>query len=430
MINWQVEPTDKRLQGELRLPSDKSITHRAIMLGGIAAGETQVINPLLGEDAKATIAAMESLGVKIKIENNNLVITGCNNQPQNPTNEIDCGNAGTLIRLLAGAICGRNVSCTLVGDESLSKRPMKRIANPLNEMGANIEITENGTLPLIINPVNKLQSITYTLPTASAQIKSAILLAGLTAKGGASVIEPQVCRDHTEKILPCFGVNIRKENETITVDECNNLQATTINVPADISSAAFFIVAATIVPNSNVVLNDVGINSTRIGIIEILKRMGANIEISNQRMFNHEPVADLVITSAKLQGIEITANDVPGAIDELPVILIAASLAEGQTKLRGAKELRAKESDRLDAMVKLLTTLGINLTEYEDGLDLAGGTFSGGEINSFGDHRIAMTAAVAGLVAKEEIKIFDCQNVATSFPHFKDYASKIGWMIN
>ena len=428
MSDWVASPAKGALEGELRVPSDKSITHRAIMLGALASGTTQIERPLMGEDARSTIRAMEQFGAKTKRVDGVLMVTGIE-KPHSPSKDIDCGNAGTLIRLLSGAICGRNVKCVLDGDGSLRKRPMKRIEKPLRQMGADLDTSEGGVPPISIKAVEGLRRIEHTLDTPSAQVKSAILLAGLVAEGGAMVEEPLPCRDHTELILPSFGATVRKGNRQVEVLPCKQLVAAKIKVPADISAAAFFLVAATIVPGSEILLREVCVNPTRAGVIALLQKMGANIQLRNLRKLGNEDVADIVAKHAPLNGISIDAADVPAAIDELPVVMVAATAAEGQTRLSGAEELRAKESDRISAMAKALAAIGIDVTEHPDGMDVTGGKVDGGEIDSFGDHRIAMAMATAALVSSSPIRIKDCENVATSFPDFPQTAETIGWQV-
>lgn len=429
MSDWTINPGGGGLRGELRLPSDKSISHRAIMLGGLAEGTTTIEQPLLGEDTKATLRAMEALGASSEQQDGTLLVTGAGAKLNREPGTIDCGNAGTLMRLYAGLVCGRNVSCVLDGDDSLRRRPMRRISEPLGLMGASISVADDGTPPMRIEAVDGLRRIEYELPKASAQIKSAVLLAGLSAADGACVIEPLPCRDHTELMLPVFGAELKRAGDRIEVESQPQLRAAHIKAPADISSAAFFIVAASLVPGSELVLKDVCVNPTRIGILRIMRAMGASIELANQRSFGNEPVADLVVKHAPLRGAVIGTKDIPAAIDELPVIFIAAAAADGQTKVRGAAELRAKESDRLAAMAQVLERLGIEHDEHEDGIDIEGGSFQGCELDSHGDHRIAMAGAVAGLLAQDQVRVKDCANVATSFPGFIEHAASAGWAI-
>ena len=429
MSLWQANPSSAPLRGEVRVPSDKSITHRALLLGGLASGTTEIHHPLLGEDARSTLAAVQALGALTETSIDRILITG-KEKLLNPTTPINCGNAGTLIRLLAGALCGRSVACVLDGDASLCKRPMGRIIKPLTAMGARITATAQATPPLSIEPTAQLQRIEYTLPQASAQVKSAVLLAGLCARQGAVVIEPQQCRNHTELMLPSFGAQLNIQGSRIEIAP-GPLHSASVHVPADISSAAFYMVAATITPGSDILLRDVGINPTRTGVIDILRKMGAALEIHNKRMLDSEPIADIRVTSAKLHNIDLNTQNVPAAIDELPIVFVAASFANGMFRMRGATELRTKESDRLSTMSDALQALGIQVIEYDDGLDIIGGNpVSGGTTNSCGDHRIAMAMAVAALQATDPVQITDCEPVATSFPDFRQLAETVGWSID
>lgn len=428
MSGWRVTPATQPLAGKFRIPSDKSITHRGVMLGGLAKGTTRIEQPLLGKDTRSTMQAMVAFGAQVTEGTGWMEITG-EGALHNPDHTIDCGNAGTLIRLLAGLVCGRNVSCQLAGDASLCQRPMHRITQPLQKMGAHIQAEEDGTPPLAIKAVSSLRSIEYELPQASAQVKSAILLAGLAASDGACVVEPLSCRDHTELMLPLFGAKIKRVGTHINVAACPTLQAAYVTVPADISSAAFFLVAASIVPGSDLLLEEVCVNPTRTGIIDILKRMGASIEIIDRRQLGNELVADLRIRHAQLHGIKLRAPDVPAAIDEFPAIFVAASVASGQFSLRGAAELRAKECDRLAAMATALRELGVQVTEHPDGMDIKGGHLHGGAVESRGDHRIAMAMAVAALQADSTVTVNDVTNVATSFPGFAQLAQSVNWQV-
>lgn len=428
MGDWIASPAGGPLAGELRPPSDKSITHRAVMLAGLAEGTSRIASPLLGADARSTMAAMEALGAKVTEDGAAVEVTGTG-EPQSPKEPVDCGNAGTLIRLLAGAVCGRGVECVLDGDGSLRSRPMGRIADPLNSMGARIALSDGGTPPVRVGSATGLRRIEYELPTASAQVKSAVLLAGLVADGGARVTEPQACRDHTELMLPSFGADVRREGSAVEVARTDRLSAAEIEVPADISSAAFFIVAASIVPGSDVVLRDVCVNPTRTGIVGIMRRMGADLEVRGDRRMGNERVADVRVRHARLTGTEIGPADIPSAIDELPVILVAAAAADGKTLLHGAEELRAKESDRIAAMAAALSAVGVKASERPDGMEIDGGRPSEGRVHSRGDHRIAMAMAACALVASGEVRIADCDNVATSFPGFPEAAAGLGWSV-
>ncbi len=417
-------------RGRLRVPGDKSISHRALMLGALANGDTYIEGFLEGEDTRATMRAFQAMGVnisrsnagKIKIEGAGLTGLEC------PQQVLDLGNSGTSVRLLAGIMCGQAFSSTLVGDESLMTRPMLRIVEPLRQMGADIQCSSEGTLPIDINGGKVLQGIDYEMPVASAQLKSALLLAGLYARGKSVVREPAVTRDHTERMLQYFGCSLsRKDHEVVL--ESVKLDGRAISVPADISSAAFFLVAASICEGSDLVLEGVGVNPTRNAIIEILQMMGANIQLQNPREVSGEPIADIRVQSAPLKGIEIPSHLVPIAIDEVPILMIAAACASGETVIRNAAELRVKESDRIHAMCDGLEKVGVTVEEYEDGMMVSGGEMSGNEVESYGDHRIAMSFAVAGLVSREAMHVKNVANVNTSFPGFSDCLTKFGMKI-
>jgi len=417
------------LQGEARVPGDKSISHRSIMLGSLATGVTKVTGFLEGEDALATLRAFQSMGVEISGPNKGEVtIHGVGlNGLKAPKSEMYLGNSGTSMRLLSGLLAGQNFDSVLTGDESLSGRPMRRVIDPLSQMGAKIETTESGTAPLkITGQAGKLQGIHYDMPIASAQVKSCLLLAGLYAEGETSVTEPAPTRDHTERMLSGFQYPVKQEGNLAAVRRSGALIATEIDVPSDISSAAFFLVGASIAPNSDLTLKHVGINPTRTGVIDILKLMGANIELSHQRIVGGEPVADIRVRSAELKGIVIPEPLVALAIDEFPVLFIAAACAKGETRLTGAKELRVKECDRIQVMADGLKILGVDAQPTEDGMIIQGGTIGSGEVISHGDHRISMSFAIAGLRATGEIVIDDCANVNTSFPNFVGFTQKLG----
>jgi len=425
-VTFQVFP-DGKLHGHCRVAGDKSISHRAIMLGAIAEGETYISGFLQGEDTLATLAAFQSMGVKIQRNQDVVKIQGVGlHGLKKPENELYLGNSGTSMRLLSGLLAAQSFDTILTGDPSLSKRPMRRVTDPLSKMGAKITSTENGTPPLQIFGNQKLQGIEYVMPMASAQVKSSILLAGLYAEGTTCVIEPAPTRDHSERMLQGFGYEIQRHGAQVCLKGGGKLFAKNIDVPADISSAAFFLVGAIISTNSELYIEHVGINPTRTGILDILNLMGANIQILNKREIGGEPVADLLVKSSTLKGIQIPEELVPLAIDEFPAIFIAAACAEGDTVLTGAEELRVKESDRIQVMADGLKVLGIDAQPTPDGMIIRGGQFSGGEIDSHGDHRIAMSFAMASLRAKNPIKIKDCANVATSFPNFVELASRLG----
>ena len=417
-----------RLTGRVRVPGDKSMSHRSIMLGSLAEGVTQVEGFLEGEDALATLQAFRDMGVVIEGPHNGQVtIHGVGlHGLKAPTKPLYMGNSGTSMRLLTGLLAGQAFDVELTGDASLSKRPMERVASPLREMGAQISTGNEGRPPVRIRGGQPLKGIHYDLPMASAQVKSAVLLGGLYAEGDTSVTEPAPTRDHTERMLGGFGYEVRREGATSALTGGGTLTACKLEVPADISSAAFFLVGASIAADSELTLPHVGINPTRTGVIDILKLMGADIRLENQRDAGGEPVADLVVKAAPLKGIEIPQELVPLAIDEFPAIFIAAACAEGDTVLRGAEELRVKESDRIQVMADGLAALGVDHEVFEDGIRISGGSFGGGEIQSHGDHRIAMSFAMASLRATGPITINDCANVATSFPGFAQLAAHAG----
>lgn len=417
-----------RLAGRVRVPGDKSISHRSIMLGSLAEGTTEVAGFLEGEDALATIQAFRDMGVVIEGPHHGRVtVHGVGLHGLKPApGPIYLGNSGTSMRLLSGLLAAQPFDSVLTGDASLSKRPMNRVAKPLREMGAVIETAPEGRPPLTIRGGQKLTGMHYDMPMASAQVKSCLLLAGLYAAGETSVTEPAPTRDHTERMLRGFGYPVDVEGSTAKVESGHKLSATSIEVPADISSAAFFLVAASIAEGSEIVLEHVGINPTRTGVIDILKLMGADITLENPREVGGEPVADLRVRSAKLKGIDIPEDLVPLAIDEFPVLFVAAANAEGRTVLRGAEELRVKESDRIQVMADGLLALGVKCEPTPDGIIIDGGAYGGGEVWSHGDHRIAMSFSVASLRASAPIRIHDCANVATSFPNFLGLASGAG----
>ena len=418
------------LHGDITVPGDKSISHRAIMLGAIASGKTTVNGFLNGADCMATVHAFQSMGVHIELSDDlSLMIHGVGKHGlEKPSTRLDCGNSGTSMRLLAGLLAAQSFDSELTGDDSLIERPMERITNPLLKMGADVA-TRGGRPPLFIHGGKTLQGISYEMPEASAQVKSCLLLAGMYAQGDTRVIEPALTRDHTERMLASFFYPLKQSGRVIIINAGSECLGTTIAVPGDISSAAFFIVAATLIPHSKLMIRNVGINPTRTGILHVLKRMGANITITNRRQYGEEPVADLYVCHAPLQGIDIPESIVPATIDEFPVLFIAAACAKGQTLLRGAKELRFKESDRIAAMANGLERLGIEAKALHDGMLIRGGTLQGGVVDSAFDHRIAMAFAIAGSVATDSVTIQNCDNVATSFPSFVSTANQINLLI-
>ncbi len=424
-----------RLNGELRVPGDKSISHRSIMLGSLAEGVTEVSGFLEGEDALATLQAFRDMGVRIDgPDNGRVTIHGVGlHGLKAPAKPLDMGNSGTSIRLLSGLMAGQAFEVTMVGDASLSKRPMKRVTDPLALMGAVVESAEGGTPPLTVKGGAKLHGINYEMPMASAQVKSCLLLAGLYADSPTCVTEPAPTRDHTERMLAGFGYPVKRDGATACVEPGGKLTATPIDVPADISSATFFMVGAAISEGSDVLLKHVGINPTRIGVINILRLMGADMQVLNEQEVGGEPVADIRVRGGGLKGCRIPEEQVPLAIDEFPALFVAAACAEGETVLSGAEELRVKESDRIQVMADGLLALGVDAEATPDGMRIqgrgTGAAFNGGEVFAHGDHRIAMSFAMAALRASDAITIRDCANVATSFPNFVALANGAGHAI-
>ena len=416
------------LQGSLRVPGDKSISHRSIMLGALAEGVTEVSGFLQGEDNLATLNAFRALGVKIEgPDKGKVTIHGVGMDGlKAPTAPLDLGNSGTAMRLLCGLLAAQAFDWVLTGEASLSTRPMRRVTEPLARMGAKVETSATVTPPLTCHGGRALKGFEYEMPVASAQVKSCLLLAGLFAMGETCVIEPAPTRDHTERMLMGFGYPVDVDGKRICVAGGGKLTATSIDVPADISSAAFFLVGASICPGADLLLEHVGINPTRDGVINILRLMGADIELLNRREMGGEPVADIRVRYSPLKGITIPEAQVPLAIDEFPVLFVAAACAEGETVLTGARELRVKESDRIQVMADGLRILGVDATPTEDGMVIQGGKIGSGRLQSHGDHRIAMAFAMASLRASGPIEIEDCANVNTSFPDFVGLATGVG----
>ena len=408
------------VQGEISVTGDKSISHRSIMLGAIASGVTTVKGFLRGEDNMATMKAFRAMGVRIDDDGEVLAVHGKGLHGLTESSDvIDCGNSGTTIRLLTGLLAGQSFFSVVTGDQYLRKRPMKRVVEPLSRMGARILGRSQGNLAPLAISGGALNAIGYDSPVSSAQIKSAIMLAGLYADGETSVREPSLSRDHSERMFRLFGASVETFHNGATVRGGIELQAQDITVPGDISSAAFFMVAALITPGSELLIRNVGVNPTRTGVIDILNSMGGNIELLDQREVSGEPVADILVRSSRLKGIEISGTVVPRAIDEFPAICVAAACAEGTTTIRDARELRVKETDRITAMAVNLRRLGVPVEECEDGMAISGvEQLGGGIVESCGDHRIAMSMSVAALVSAGGITIKDIECIATSFPTF------------
>ncbi len=427
MSTMRVQPV-KRLHGEIQVQGDKSVSHRAIILGSIAKGVSIVTNFLPSDDCMATMNAFRAMGTSIEDINESTVkIEGKNLYGlTEPADVMDMGNSGTSARLLCGLLAGQQFFSVMTGDSSLRRRPMKRVAGPLRNMGANILGRRDGDLlPLAIKG-GELQGIHHRLPVASAQVKSALLLAGLYAGGKTAVEEIPQSRDHTERMLRYFGINLEKDGNVLTIESGQKLIASDVNVPGDISSAAFFMVGASIVDSSELVVRGVGLNRTRTGIIDVLKQMGANIEIIDLRDASGEPVGDVRIKYAPLKGTVISGSIIPRLVDELPVICIAAAAAEGETLIKDAAELRVKESDRIAVMAECLSSMGVDVETFDDGMRITGKKKLKGTVcRSHGDHRIAMSMAIAGLVAEGEMVIEDTECIKTSFPRFEETLRKI-----
>ena len=415
------------LNGTIVVPADKSITHRAIMLSAVAEGKSFINNYLKSDDCLMTLNAFKQMGVQIEQKENSLIVEGVGiNGLKNPIKEIYAGNSGTTTRLLSGVLAGQKFSSTISGDASLSKRPMKRVIEPLSLMGVDIIAKEDNFLPMTITPKGNLKAINYISKVASAQVKSCILFAGLYADGITTVTEPIKSRDHSERMFKTFGADISVNNLSVSIKKCNKLYSQEVTVPCDISSAAFFIVAGLIVPNSNIRILNVNINKTRDGILTVLKNMGADIVLNNVKDVSGEPVADIEIKTSKLCSTSFGKETVPSLIDEIPIIVLAATQAEGKTVISGAKELKVKESNRIHAVASQLNKMGADIEETDDGFIVNGPTkLKGATVESFDDHRIAMMLSVAGLIAEGETEIVNSDCVKISFANFYEVLGKI-----
>jgi len=429
-LQFQVDPGGA-LRGELRVPGDKSISHRTIMFGAVAEGITHVTGFLEGEDCLATMNAFRAMGVRIDgPDGGEVIIHGVGRDGLHaPNGPLDMGNSGTAMRLMAGLLAGQSFDSRLTGDASLSVRPMRRVTDPLQEMGARVETATGGTPPLSLSGSAGLRGIEYAMPVASAQVKSCVLLAGVYARGRTCVAEPAPTRDHTERMMEAFGYPVERSRGRVCIEGGGAFSATRVDVPSDISSAAFFLVGACIAEDSDLLLRHVGVNPTRTGVIDVLRAMGADIQVLDPRTVSGEPVADLRVRSAPLRGIDVPPDLVPLAIDEFPALFIAAACAEGPTRVTGAQELRVKETDRIQVMADGLDALGIHAEPTPDGIEIRGGRLAGGRVDSRGDHRIAMAFAMAAMRASGPVTIRDCRNVNTSFPRFAALASSSGLAI-
>ncbi len=427
MASIKLKTNVNKLKGEVVIPGDKSISHRSVMFGAIAHGETTVTNFLPGEDCLSTISCFRKLGVKIVEENGQLRIDGQGFEGlSEPDETLDVGNSGTTIRLLMGILAGRPFFSTLVGDQSIGKRPMTRVTEPLKQMGAVIDARKNGTYTPIAIRGGRLTPIHYQLPVASAQVKSALLLAGLQAEGETTILEPAATRDHTERMIRQFGGEIHRKNGLITVKGEQRLTASAIHVPGDISSAAFFLVAGAIVPGSEIVLKNVGLNPTRTGILEVLEKMGANLTVIKNEADSFEPAGDLIIKSSNLKGTVVEGGLIPRLIDEIPIIALMATQAEGTTIIKDAEELKVKETNRIDTVVAELRKLGASIEATPDGMIITGRSkLKGGAVSSHGDHRIGMMLAIAALLSDGGVHLEQPESIAVSYPNFFSHLNRL-----
>ncbi len=427
MSGKQLKTNLSSLQGEISIPGDKSISHRAVMFGAMAEGKTTINHFLAGEDCLSTISCFEKMGVSIKREDEYVEVEGKGIEGlSEPAFILDVGNSGTTTRLMLGILAGVPFHTSLIGDESIAKRPMSRVTVPLRSMGAKIDGREHGQYTPLSTRGGALKAIHYHSPVASAQVKSAILLAGLHAEGTTKVTEPFISRDHTERMLRAFGVDVEVDGTTVSIEGGQSLRGTDVYVPGDISSAAFFLVAGAIVPNSRIVLKNVGLNPTRTGIIDVLQQMGARLTISNERIQNGEPIGDLTIETSQLKGIEIGGDVIPRLIDEIPVIALLATQANGKTVIKDAEELKVKETNRIDTVATELSKLGASVTPTADGLIIEGkAALKSAEVDSYGDHRIGMMLAVAAAIATGEVTLMRSEAIHVSYPTFFEDLDKL-----
>ncbi|OLS37963.1 3-phosphoshikimate 1-carboxyvinyltransferase [Alkalihalophilus pseudofirmus] len=427
MTTNTINAVKQGLNGTICVPGDKSISHRAVMFGAIADGVTTVEGFLNGEDCLSTIACFKKLGVNITQDEERVKIEGKGwDGLVEPSNILDVGNSGTTTRLMLGILATRPFHSVIIGDDSIAKRPMSRVVDPLRQMGAQIDGRSNGNFTPLSVRGGSTKGIDFTSKVASAQVKSAILLAGLQSAGTTSVTEPALSRDHTERMLEAYGVKVKREGLKVSVKGGQSLKASHIVVPGDISSAAFFLVAGAIVPNSQITLTGVGVNPTRSGIIDVLQKMGASLTVSNEKVISGEPIADLMIETSNLKGIEIGGDLIPRLIDEIPVIAVLASQAEGKTVIKDAEELKVKETNRIDTVVSELKKLGASIEATEDGMIIEGsGSLKGATVNSYGDHRIGMAMAIAGLITEGQVDIERSEAIAVSYPSFFEHIDRL-----
>lgn len=422
----QLHTNAKGLTGTIHVPGDKSISHRAVMFGSIANGTTTVTNFLLGEDCLSTISCFRKLGVAIEQDESKITITGTGlSGLKEPKEVLDVGNSGTTIRLLMGILAGRPFHATLVGDNSIGRRPMTRVTKPLSSMGADIDGREHAKFVPISIRGNQLQGIEYTLPVASAQVKSSLLFAGLQASGTTTIHEPAKTRDHTERMIRQFGGEVESSVLSVKIKGSQELTGVDVHVPGDISSAAFFLVAGALVPNSEIILKNVGLNPTRTGIIDVMQNMGANITIVNSSADNNEPTGDIIIKTSELKGTVIEGDMIPRLIDEIPILALLATQADGNTVIKDAHELKVKETNRIDTVVNELSKLGAQIEATDDGMIIYGkSSLASGVVSSHGDHRIGMMLAVAALISNGEVLLEDAEAISVSYPgFFKDLNS-------
>ncbi|MEC2070830.1 3-phosphoshikimate 1-carboxyvinyltransferase [Alkalihalophilus marmarensis] len=427
MTTNTINAVKQGLNGTIRVPGDKSISHRAVMFGAVADGVTTVEGFLNGEDCLSTIACFKKLGVNITQDEERVKIEGNGwDGLVEPSNILDVGNSGTTTRLMLGILATRPFHSVMIGDDSIAKRPMSRVVDPLREMGAHIDGRANGNFTPLSVRGGSTKGIDFTSKVASAQVKSAILLAGLQSEGTTSVTEPALSRDHTERMLEAYGVKVKREGLKVSVKGGQSLKASHIVVPGDISSAAFFLVAGAIVPNSQITLTGVGVNPTRSGIIDVLQKMGASLTVSNEKVVSGEPIADLTIETSSLKGIEIGGDLIPRLIDEIPVIAVLASQAQGKTVIKDAEELKVKETNRIDTVVSELKKLGASIEATEDGMIIEGSrSLKGATVNSYGDHRIGMAMAIAGLITEGQVDIERSEAIAVSYPSFFEHIDRL-----